>query len=81
MTIALSRPAADQRVVDAFVKATNSPAVVSLLADFEMGSEKKFRFELLNRETDGLCGVRKTSVADHRFDFRLRVGNSSASAL
>jgi hypothetical protein len=58
----LSRPAADQGIVHALVQATNSSAVVSLLVDFEMGSEKKFRRKLLDRETDSVRSVRKTSV-------------------
>jgi hypothetical protein len=59
---ALSRSAADQGIVHALVQATNSRAVVSLLIDFEMGSEKKLRRKLLDRETDGVRSVRKTSV-------------------
>ena len=51
-------------VVCAFVQPTNSPAVVSLLIDFEAGSEKKYRRKLLDREADGLRSLRKTSVAD-----------------
>src|SRR3984957_17930133 len=60
----LSGPAAYRWVVCAFVQPTNSPAVVSLLIDFEAGSEKKFRWKLLDREADGLRSLRKTSVAD-----------------
>jgi hypothetical protein len=60
--MALSRPAADQGIVHALVQATNSRAVVSLLVDFEISSEKKFRRKLLDRETDGVRSVRKTSV-------------------
>jgi len=62
MVIALSRRAARQGIVHAFVQATNSPAVESLLVDFEMGSEKKFRLKLLDREADRLRSVRKASV-------------------
>src|SRR5271156_6224455 len=60
--MALSRSAADQGIVHALVQATNSRAVVSLLVDFEMGSEKKFRRKLLDRKTNGVRSVRKTSV-------------------
>jgi len=60
--MALSRSATDQGIVHAFVPATNSRAVVSLLVDFEMGSEKKFRRKLLDRKTDGVRSVRKTSI-------------------
>src|ERR1700722_12147052 len=58
----LSRPAADQGIVHALVQATNSRAVISLLIDFEVGSEKKFRRKLLDCETDSVRSVRKTSV-------------------
>jgi hypothetical protein len=60
--MALSRPAADQGIAHALVQATNSRTVVSLLVDFEMGSEKKFRRKLLDSETDRVRSVRKTSV-------------------
>src|SRR4029079_9426386 len=60
--MALSRPAADPGIVHGLVQATNSRAVISLLVDFEMGSEKKLRRKLLDRETDGVRSVRKTSV-------------------
>jgi hypothetical protein len=60
--MALSRRAADQRIVHALVQATNSPAVISLLIDFEVGPEKKFRRKLLDCETDGIRSVRKTFV-------------------
>ena len=60
--MALSRPAADQGIVHALVQATNSRAVISLLIDFEVGSEKKFRRKLLDCETDSVRSVRKTSV-------------------
>ena len=62
VVIALCHPAADQGIVHAFVQATNSPAVVSLLVNFEIGSEKRFRLKLFDRETDGIRGVRKTSI-------------------
>src|SRR6476661_478481 len=58
----LSRPAADQGIVHTLVQATNSQAVISLLIDFEVGSEKKFRRKLLDCETDRVRSVRKTSV-------------------
>ena len=38
------------------------PGPSYLSFDFEMGSEKKFRRKLLDRETDGVRSVRKTSV-------------------
>jgi hypothetical protein len=60
--MALSRRAADQGIVHALVQATNSRAVISLLIDFEVGSEKKFRRKLLDCETDRVRSVRKTSV-------------------
>jgi hypothetical protein len=62
VVMALSRSAADQGIVLALVQATNSRAVISLLIDFEVGSEKKFRRKLLDCETDGVRCVRKTSV-------------------
>ena len=60
--MALSRRAADQGIVHTLVQATNSRAVISLLIDFEVGSEKKFRRKLLDCETDRVRSVRKTSV-------------------
>src|SRR6476660_10052341 len=60
--MALSRRAADQGIIHALVQATNSRAVISLLIDFEVGSEKKFRRKLLDCETDRVRSVRKTSV-------------------
>src|ERR1700674_3157767 len=60
--MALSSRAADQGIVHALVQATNSRAVISLLIDFEVGSEKKFRRKLLDCETDGVRSVPKTCV-------------------
>jgi hypothetical protein len=64
-----------------FRTADEFPAVVSLLIDFEAGSEKKFWRKLLDREADGLRSLRKTSVADRlSLRFPIAGGNSSASA-
>src|ERR1039458_2694346 len=62
VVIALSRRATDQGIVHALVQAANSVAAVSPLVDFEMGSQKKLRWKLFDREADGIRRVRKTSV-------------------
>src|SRR6202050_469097 len=63
------RPAAIQGIVRAFVQAANSRAVVSFLVNFEMGTEKKFRIKLLDREADSVGSVIKTSVS-HSLSYR-----------
>jgi len=59
VVIALSRRATDQGIVHALVQAANSVAAVSPLVDFEMGSQKKLRWKLFDREADGIRRVRK----------------------
>src|SRR4029077_16355868 len=56
----LSRPAADQGIVHTLVQATNSRAVISLLIDFEVGSEKKFIRKLFDSEPSRGRSVGKT---------------------
>ncbi len=56
--------ATDQRIVHAFVQATNSLTIVALFVNLEMRSEKKFRWKLLDREADGVSSAGKTLVAN-----------------
>jgi hypothetical protein len=56
------RSASDQRIFDALVQAAHSVAVELLLIDLQVGLEKKVGWELLDGETDGIRGARKSSV-------------------
>jgi hypothetical protein len=40
----------------------NSVAVEPLLSDFQLSRQKKFRWQFLDRETDGIRGAGKSSV-------------------
>ena len=62
--IALAGRAADQGIVHAVVQAANALVVISLLVDFETGSQEKLGRKFFDREADGVRRVAKASVSD-----------------
>jgi hypothetical protein len=58
------RSASGQRIFDALVQPANCVAVEFLIGDFQLGRKKKFGWQFLDREPDGVRCAGKTSVSD-----------------
>src|SRR5208283_3609596 len=58
----LARCASDQRIFIAFVQSEHVVAVEYFLIDFQTDTGKKFGWELLHSETDGVRGAGISSV-------------------
>jgi hypothetical protein len=59
----LSLRAADQGIVQAVVQDANCAVVISLLVDFETGSQQKLGRKLFDCESDGVRRVPESSVS------------------
>jgi hypothetical protein len=53
-----------QRIFDALVQPANCVGVEFLIGDFQLGRQKKFGWQFLDREPDGVRCAGKTSVSD-----------------
>src|ERR1700733_560339 len=60
----LARRAPGQRIVRVLVQPANSPAIVSLLVDFETSPQKKLGRELFDREPDRVRRVSEPPVSN-----------------
>src|ERR1700719_3155737 len=56
--------ASGQRIFDALVQSANTITVESLLSNFQLGRQKKFGGQFLDRKADGVRGASKSSVPD-----------------
>jgi hypothetical protein len=56
--------ASGQRIFGALVQPANTITVESLLSNFQLGRQKKFGRQFLDRKADGVRGSGKSSVAD-----------------
>jgi len=57
-----SGSASSKRILGTIVQTANFIALVSHFSDFETGANEELRWKLLDRETDGICGPRKSPV-------------------
>jgi hypothetical protein len=62
--------ATGQWIFDALVQAANSVAVEPLLSHFQLGRQKKFRWQFLDREAHGVAGNMRRCAADFLRDCR-----------